>query len=712
MFKRILILPVFWLCLLQIVAQKSALDNTDILRQKFLNYCKSVPLEEVFVHTDRDEYVSGEDIFFSIYVIDRQTFAPSESRIVYFELLNGSNRPVIQKRILTTGGSGQGQVTLPDTLSTALYTLRAYSNRMKNFLPENCFMKEIIICNAMNDKPLSVYPIKWTGEGEVRSINKPGVSISVNYSDPDSLRIFLNAGPEFRKQNGRECSVFIQTRGNINYARAAKMTGDLTQVIVPVSSLNEGINQITIFNSFGEPVCEKYICTPLKREERIVIHSADSFGLRERITMNIGLPDSVTPADLSVSVTPLSDITPAGIRDYMVFGSEYGIDGLEILKNHNINELTSEQADTLLTHIRSRWADWSKILAGEQVAFRYKPEIEEHYLYGKLIFENSQAAVSPARMLMSAPGKTADFRYAETDSEGRFSFGIPIDDDLKDLIIMPDTGLTNLRFLIESSFSDLYLKNSGSFDSSEKLNIPFISRLSVNHQVRKIYGTPLHGNFIHPALRVARQYRFYGKPDIELNLSDYISLPVMSEIFIELLPDVSLKKKGRADEISITYRLNDHQFTTVPILMIDGVIIKDASLIAGLNPALLEKIDVVRDKYLVGKYIFPGIVNVISGKGDFSCVALPDYMVRIPYRVIDPVRSFISPDYSSEIKKEERIPDYRNTVYWNPSVKIAGKGTQSPEFWSSDNKSYYLISIQGITKDKRLVSAFKIIKVN
>jgi hypothetical protein len=86
-------------------------------------------------------------------------------------------------------------------------------------------------------------------------------------------------------------------------------------------------------------------------------------------------------------------------------------------------------------------------------------------------------------------------------------------------------------------------------------------------------------------------------------------------------------------------------------------------------------------------------------------------MIRLSYRVTEPVRSFISPDYSSVDISKNRIPDYRNTLYWNPSVKPGKDGTARVEFWSSDNKSDYIINIQGITSEGEMVSFNKIIKV-
>ena len=81
-------------------------------------------------------------LWFSVYLIDRQSAKSSgDSKIVYFEILNPDNRPVVQKRVSLEQGYGPGQVVLPDTLSSGVYTIRAYTNWMKNFLPENCFKK-------------------------------------------------------------------------------------------------------------------------------------------------------------------------------------------------------------------------------------------------------------------------------------------------------------------------------------------------------------------------------------------------------------------------------------------------------------------------------------------------------------------------------------------------------------------------------------------
>jgi hypothetical protein len=93
--------------------------------------------------------------------------------------------------------------------------------------------------------------------------------------------------------------------------------------------------------------------------------------------------------------------------------------------------------------------------------------------------------------------------------------------------------------------------------------------------------------------------------------------------------------------------------------------------------------------------------------GDFSNITLPDYAVRLPYRITEPVNAFLSPDYSLQEKRQSRIPDFRNTLYWNSSVEPDKDGKASIGFWGSDIDSEYEISIQGFTGTGIPVSAKK-----
>ena len=237
--------------------------------------------------------------------------------------------------------------------------------------------------------------------------------------------------------------------------------------------------------------------------------------------------------------------------------------------------------------------------------------------------------------------------------------------------------------------------------------LDLFSGLSFNYQAGKIYSINLKNEKAKKETSKLKKRRFYGIPEMEIFLDDYIKLPTMEEVFIELLPGVILRSRKAGYEIKITNPLTDNFYNEPPLVMIDGVIINDLTALVDLDPETVEKIEVVKTPYLIGDLILRGIVNVITRSGDFSDVAIPEYAVILPYTIIDEPSGIIFPDYSSELNRQSRTPDLRNTLYWNPSVKTNSTGKAEIEFWTSDLPGIYTISIQGIAGTGEKISLYK-----
>src|SRR5260221_6443317 len=61
--------------------------------------------EEIYIHTDRDFYVTGETIWFKVYLLNKVDRLPSQiSRVVYIELFNSYGQQVVQEKIMITKG--------------------------------------------------------------------------------------------------------------------------------------------------------------------------------------------------------------------------------------------------------------------------------------------------------------------------------------------------------------------------------------------------------------------------------------------------------------------------------------------------------------------------------------------------------------------------------------------------------------------------------
>jgi hypothetical protein len=689
------------------------------IAEKFTAYCRNVPWEEVYIHTDRDKYIAGEIIWFSARIIDRSSAKPSQlSRIVYFEVINNSNRPVVQKKIGIENGSGPGMALLPDTLSSGEYKLRAYTNWMKNFLPSNCYTQTITVFNAIDLIPVRRIADNRYLSRENDTEHNPAEtemdSLITITNRPDSLIILIRSDSDISSLRDNRCYLFVQTHGIIDINERINLTASATKVSVPKNSLASGINHITLFNSDGRPIFERYVLTRQDAGREIQVNATISSQPRSKSILEIethdALPVSSSNVTFSVAITPeaYSNESP-DIVNYLIFGSEFGMIP-DSIRNKKIDETDPGSLDQFLKNVSSSWIDWDIILSGNFPDIRYLPENENHYLSGRLINRESLAPAGDKFVFISSPGKTTRFMYARTDKDGNFSFPIPVSRNINDIIIQPEEVDSVNTVNIESSFSEFYFPLFDSIISDNEV-APYVSKMSINYQLHSIYGVSSEAeDTVKQSEELPEKKNFYGNPDIKLIMDNYIKLPVLEEVFFELLPGVTMRRKISGYEVTIIDPVEKRKYNVPPGIFVDGVVFNNATILADLDPELVEQIDVVTDKYLVGKYLFYGIINVITKAGDFSNVGLPENAVRLSHRIIDPVKLFSSPDYSEQEIKQSRVPDLRNTLYWNPSVQPDDEGKIRIEFWTSDYGTDYKIDIQGIDTNGKSLSCTKIIK--
>ncbi|MCL2649894.1 MAG: hypothetical protein FWD60_02565 [Candidatus Azobacteroides sp.] len=122
-----------------------------------LFFCFSLKAEErscerVYVYTDKDCYVSGEDIWLKFYVVDGN-FQPSVlSKVGYVEICD-TEKPQIQLKLALEKGQGAGRMRIPMELPSGVYQLSGYTRYMRNE-GENVFFKKLIaVVNAGQQFP-------------------------------------------------------------------------------------------------------------------------------------------------------------------------------------------------------------------------------------------------------------------------------------------------------------------------------------------------------------------------------------------------------------------------------------------------------------------------------------------------------------------------------------------------------------------------------
>jgi len=321
-----------------------------------------IPAEDMYLHIDRDKYIAGEDIWFSIYNVDQETGKLSAvSVIAYAELLNPWNVPIIQKRLQLSGGRGEGNFTVPDSVSSGRYTLRAYTNIMKNFLPDKCFMQDIDVYNPFR-------------------------------------------GSEFyRKTN-------------------------------PVNS----------FDNAGD--------FPEKNEGGIILNSDTVLSRREKVYLDLTVKnyDSELSGISEMSIS----VAPAGIYAMR-----------QPIGNKKIKEI--------------------------KAPLKYPSESEGHYLSGLIRYREGNSSDSSDFLYMSVQGKVAEFRYSDIDTEGHFSFLLPVDAKFRNLILQPEHASSNMILEIEPSFPRIFQASICLKELMTDSLLDLFSGLSFNYQAGKIYSINL-----------------------------------------------------------------------------------------------------------------------------------------------------------------------------------------------------------------------------
>jgi len=137
------------LCLSGALGAYAQQVQPDSVIKKFDYYRRQVLQEKIYAHVDRTFYLTGETMWAKIYTVDASFHHFSDvSKVAYLEILDKDNDAVLQTKIELKEGMGDGSLFLPASLTSGNYTVRVYTNWMKNFSPEFYFHQSITIVNS------------------------------------------------------------------------------------------------------------------------------------------------------------------------------------------------------------------------------------------------------------------------------------------------------------------------------------------------------------------------------------------------------------------------------------------------------------------------------------------------------------------------------------------------------------------------------------
>jgi len=214
----------------------------------FANWRRNNLQEKIFVHSDKDLYLTGEIAWFKIYDVDGSFHRPlSISRVAYVELMDDQNKVQIQSKIALDNAVGNGSILLSHFLHTGYYKLRCYTTWMKNSDPNFFFEKEIGIINAERIEKDSSQPS--TRNFELAIFPEGG-----NLVEGISSKIAFHISDQYGEGIAAEGSIVDQGRDTVAQISSGK-TGNGHFILKPQS----GHLYIARINIPGGKIIEKQL---------------------------------------------------------------------------------------------------------------------------------------------------------------------------------------------------------------------------------------------------------------------------------------------------------------------------------------------------------------------------------------------------------------------------------------------------------------------
>lgn len=161
-------------------------DSTKPNIQEVLHEYHSLPRESLFLHLNKTEYVSGEELWFAGYVFNTKEQKPfKKTSNVYIGVYDSIGDQVRKGAFLSVNGYVKGNIKLDSTYSPGTYYIKGMTNWMRNFKESDVFVQKIKILdqrtsmekNRSIESDLDVQFLPEGGNGIVGVSNSIGVKI-------------------------------------------------------------------------------------------------------------------------------------------------------------------------------------------------------------------------------------------------------------------------------------------------------------------------------------------------------------------------------------------------------------------------------------------------------------------------------------------------------------------------------------------------------
>jgi hypothetical protein len=706
--------------------------------------------EIAYLQTSKDIYETGEDLWFKVYLLNSQTLIPSLlSKTLYLQLVNEESKKVVwQEKYEIQNGISSGKVYIDNSLPEGDYLLAAYTpnsllndtidfktlRRVKiiediislksdttkskpllsnpeivksnsiqfNTFPEGGELVSGIQCKlafkAVNRRgepidvkgtlfedsvPLFEFDSKYAGMGSfnftpIRSkkylirlshpeidttfqlpdISPEGMTITLVERNKESLTFKISQSANF---NQSDFYLRVQCRGIVYGITEGKISSQIL-VKIPLSLLPQGIAEVTLFNNNLIPVAERLVYVNQNRKLNISAQlSEKAYPTRGKVMVKLSVKDEngkPVMANLGVSVFDKLYQNPRdsnNIQSQIYLSSQ--LKGRIYNPSYYFNGKNRDESLDLLMMTQG----WRKYIWNETNLERY-PKLQK-----QIIFDGIKGEL------------TINSIWKRIKKEQSFVMAFSPDMDKKSVMVQTDSlGVFMIppKFLKTYEGYFIYLKPFGPQESKPTITItdPFET---INYVMKT-------NVMEYPLSSLAREEGVHAEI-----FSSNAGVVRIKDITIkgQMGNTIHGKYMGTLDSLAkLEMENSNHDYVCKSNIL-------NCPLHLG---SAFNKKPVEGGRY--SKQLPSGEWVEITYHYAKKVLTEEDLMKMNNLSMVKPYyanREFYKPNYDKE-NDNTSIPDFRNTLLWEPSIFTNEKGEATISFFCSDINTEFLGRIEGV----------------
>jgi len=518
-----------------------------------------------------------------------------------------------------------------------------------------------------------------------------------------TARLKVNV-PRNSKLKSENLWMVVAARSEIYFTAPMKFeNNDNLTATFPLKELPQGICYATILTEQGDVLAERLFTVENGQDvEATIVKERTSYNTRSKINFQIHLNDALQNTlggEFSISVVNKKYhnklVPPVSIKDYLLYNSDLAEGTLS--QSHS----RADQNVFLITQRNDR-INWKEVWSEKfKRAYTFKWLIE----YSGTALDKRTTQPVPDSSLVLVYLQKNLMGYETVTKDGRFVLPFILDfwnEDEVFYTVQDKKGrevLASMHWQIDSS---AYERIPLGLTEGESIN-GYANFQSQNRLIKRSFGfynissaspkelPPDDPNF-------AFEDELSGA-DFTINVNDYVVFPSMEELIREVIPNLQHRKVKGSPTVRVLLP-NVGAAPDGPLYIIDGIMTRDTDYFLKFKTSDIVSIKVVKTfnkLRQMGPMAKNGVVLVRTKNLNHDMLSRNNTM--LPVKGINRQIPFQETEHLAS--STSRVPDFRSTLYWNPSLKVDANGITHVNFSSSDDVGTFLIYIQGLTADGR-----------